>query len=160
MIELSIGALLGVVLGLAADLFKKHYELKLATQRDIRTLIGELSADIARMTHLILWTTYRATPATVATDAADHDRETHELIGLLVSAQAKLSTVSADEFQRITPWITNVIKLSELSDQALEDMRRKKPTAEESLSAVNSRAMSFLKEFQASMTSRTGKDSG
>src|SRR5258708_40100495 len=114
--ELSLGALLVVAVGLAVDLFKKHYELKLATQREIRTLIGELSADIARMTHLILWVTYRATPETIVADVTDYDRETHELIGSLVSAQAKLSIASAHEFKRITPWITNVIKLSELSD--------------------------------------------
>jgi hypothetical protein len=153
--ELSIGALLGVAVGLAVDLFKKHYELKLATRRDVQTLVGELSAGIARMTHLILWTTYRATPATVAAEVADHDRETHELIGLLVSAQAKLSITSANEFHRITPWISNVIKLSELNDEALEDLKRTKPGAADRLSNVNSRALSFLKEFQASMTART-----
>jgi hypothetical protein len=56
--DFSIGALLGVGLGLAVDLFKRRYELRLANQRDVRQLVGEISAGVAKMIHLILWVTY------------------------------------------------------------------------------------------------------
>ena len=149
--ELSIGALIGILVGLAADLFKRRYELKLANQRDVRQLVGEVSAGVAKMVHLILWVTYRATPETLDTEIAAYDRETHELIGLLVSAQAKLSIASPDEFERITPWITKAIKLSEGADRALADMKSKKRGSEDGVIEVNGNAMSLLKEFQAGM---------
>jgi hypothetical protein len=104
------------------------------------------------MTHLILWTTYRVTPKTIDDEISEYDRETHELIGLLASAQAKLSIASASEFKNITPWITKVIKHSELADEALADMKGKKGDAADKVSQVNSNVMSFLKEFQAGLT--------
>lgn len=149
--ELSIGALLGVVVGLAVDLFKRKYELRLANQRDIRDLVGAISAGIAKMIHLVLWVTYRAKPENIAAEMSAYDRETHELIGSLVSDQAKLAIASADEFKRITPWISRAIKLSESADEALSDMKTKERGSEEKALAVNGNAMALLKEFQAGM---------
>ena len=157
--ELSIGALLGVGVGLAADLFKRQYELRLANQRDVRQLVGEVSAGVAKMVHLILWVTYRANPETIDPETSAYDRETHELIGLLVSAQAKLAVASPREFARVTPWITKVIELSEGADQALSDMKCKKRGSEDRVSKVNSRAMSLLKDFQGGMLGHDRADS-
>jgi hypothetical protein len=152
--EFSIGALLGVGVGLAADLFKRRYELRLANQRDVRQLVGEISAGVAKMIHLILWVTYRAPAKTIDTEISEYDRETHELIGLLVAAQAKLSIVSPDEFKKITPWITKAIKLSEEADETLAALKAKKRGSEENILKVNRGAMSLLKDFQAGMLGR------
>ena len=157
--ELSIGALLGLGVGLAADLFKRRYELRLANQRDVRQLVGEVSAGVAKMVHLILWVTYRASPKTIDPEISAYDSEAHDLIGLLVSAQAKLSVASSHEFARVTPWITKVIKLSEDADQALADMKSKKRGSADRVSEVNSSAMSLLKEFQAGLLGRVRADS-
>lgn len=90
-------------------------------------------------------------PKNIEDEIAFYDNETHNILGELISAQAKLSVTSKRQFKRITPWITQAIKLSALADEALSDMRAKEKGASDRVLDVNSKAMTFLKEFQVGM---------
>jgi hypothetical protein len=149
--ELSVGALIGVAIGLAVDLFKKKYELRLALQRDVRELVGEASSGIAKMVHAVLWVTYRATQKNVEEEARQYNAEMHQLIGSTVATQVKLAHMSPESFQRITPWITRAIRLSESADEAIANLSNHRAGASDSVATVNSDAMALLKAFQKDM---------
>ena len=83
-----------------------------------------------------------------------YDKENHQLIGTLVSAQAKLAHASPDEFRSITPWITKAINLSESADEALAELAAQGRGAQKKVADVNSKAMDLLKEFQREILAR------
>lgn len=50
---------LGVIGGLALDVFRKAFELELVRRKESSNYNGEISSGIARMIHAVLWVTYR-----------------------------------------------------------------------------------------------------
>jgi hypothetical protein len=85
-----------------------------------------------------------------------HESEIHELISGAVALQVKLAALDKSTYERVAPYVSTLINLSEDVDAAVDTYKeREKPAAAE-LQACNERALDYVKKLPSEIANLLG----
>jgi hypothetical protein len=156
-------ALAGVLVGILATRELEYLKWQRArrddVRRDIRATLGDLASTLARMAHSLMWFTYqtlRSGGPPSPNVLESHESEIHELISGAVALQVKLAALDKSTYERVAPYVSTLINLSEDVDAAVDTYtEREKPTAAE-LQACNERALDYVKKLPSEIANLLG----
>jgi hypothetical protein len=135
----AVSALIGAALGFGGAWYSAVAERRLEYQkwlqsreddvnRDIRLAVAEVVARLSEMAHSIMWFTFSSLNAVESRRSREHVEpllsrfmdETHALIAQTVGVQYRLAALHLGMFQRVTPLVSEAIRLSEDAIHAAE----------------------------------------
>jgi hypothetical protein len=163
-----LGLIIAFVSGLLTSRAQSHQESEKwvraredDVRRDIRLAIADVAEKLAAFAHSMMWTTYRVnrTNANLKEIVDTYGKESHELIGRLVSSQIRLAALDMNAYQKVTPFISNAINLSEEVDRAISLFQQDSRESREAVRECNHKALAFIKELPEQMGNTIGLES-
>lgn len=120
---------------------------------ETRVALAELTRALAGLSHSLMWATYRALgDREAAVDVSNvYERELHEGIADAVKAQMHVAALSQSLYERVTPHVSEIIRLGSESFDALAGARTDFDAHKQDLLTCNQRALTYIKALPADL---------
>ena len=150
-----IGAASGILGGYLASLRQATIEREKwfhtredEVRKDIRGAVADLMKKLAVGIHAMMWVTWKALQhdcSITVDEVTQYEKEYHQLIGDIVSAQMVLASVNSETYERITPIVSETIKVGSTTYEALLEATSHSKKRRDSLLKANREAFSLIK---------------
>lgn len=151
----AVGALAGIVAGALAGWRQSKLEREKWTRSredrvrsETRGAVAALARTLASTAHSMMWATFKAlTSGKASLEAlASFEVEFHAEVAELVGAQMRLAELDFALYEKVTPYVGQVISMGGGTYAALRASMEKALDAEEQLRASNQEALDLLRE--------------
>lgn len=158
-LAIVLGAAVGAVAALGGAALLSRHQSKLEQEKwarardeqlrtDTRATVAALARTLASTAHSMMWASFRVlTSGRASLEAiAAFEVEFHAEVAGLVGAQMQLAALDAALYEKITPYVGQVIALGGSTYAAMRASMEKALDAEDQLRACNQEALNLIKD--------------
>jgi hypothetical protein len=146
-----IGAVIGASSAILGSFLAYLWQARLERDRWRRereeAVLGGLTRELASLSHSIMWATFKALDASKVVAATLKAKELHQGIADVVEAQMHVAAFNRNLYERVTPRVSEIIKLGGNTYQLLSAAMSDFDSTRQQLLDRNGEALTFIKKL-------------